>query len=301
MANHGTEEKNRRKGLIFSVVFHTLLVLLLAIFGLSWQSPPPEPGGILVNLGIPDVGQGDENAPQGDPAPPVEEPVVEPEKEEAPAPPEDTKPSPPKEESKPTPNKEVKKTEDPEAIALKKKQEEARKKKEAEAKAKAEAERKRKETEAKKAAEEAAKKAEEDRKRKELEALVSGGLGGGKGDGKGNTGKPGNQGDPGGDPNAGALSGISTGAGTVGGGLSGRGYQRPSPPKDNSQATGVVVVYVCVDKRGNVISAEYTQSGSTTADSNLKRIAIANAKKYKFDGGSVDKQCGTIRYDFKLK
>ena len=294
-----TEKKNHRKGLIFSVLFHTILIILLAIFGLSWQSPPPEPGGILVNLGIPDVGQGDENAPKGEPAPPVEEPTPEP--EEATPPPKTTRPKPKETKPEPTPKKEVKKTEDPEAIALRKKKERERKKKEAEARAKAEAERRRKEAEAKARAEAARKKAEKERKRRELENLVSGGLGGGKGDGKGTTGKPGNQGDPGGDPNAGALSGISTGAGTVGGGLSGRGYKRPSPPKDNSQATGVVVIYVCVDKRGNVISADYTQAGSTTANSKLIRIAKSNAKKYKFDPGSVDKQCGTIRYDFKVK
>lgn len=300
MTNNKTEEKNRRKGLIFSVVFHTSLILLMAFFGLSWQTPPPEPGGILVNLGVPDVGQGNENAPKGDPAPPVEE--VKPVPKEETPPPKETKPEPKKEtKPEPTPTKEVKKTEDPNAAAIRKQKEEAKKKADADAKTKAEAERKQKEADAKAKSEAAAKKAEEDRKRKELEDLVSGGLGGGKGDGKGNTGKPGNQGDPGGDPNAGALSGISTGNGTVGGGLSGRGYQRPSPPKDNSQSTGVVVVYVCVDKNGNVTSAEYTQSGSTTAESNLKKIAIENAKKYKFDKGGVDKQCGTIRYDFKLK
>lgn len=300
MNNDGTEDKNRRTGWLFSVVFHTAIIFLMAFFGLSWQTPPPEPGGILVNLGIPDVGQGDENAPEGNPPPPVEE--TKPDPVEETAPPEESVPEPVKEtKPTPTPEKEVKKTEDPNAVALRKKQEEAKKKAEAEAKAKAAEERKKKEAAEKARAEAAAKKAEEDRKRKELEAMVSGGLGGGKGDGKGNTGTSGNQGDPNGDPNAGALSGISTGSGTVGGGLSGRGYQRPTPPKDNSQATGVVVVYVCVDKNGNVISAEYTQSGSTTADSNLKKIAIANAKKYKFDKGGVDKQCGTIRYDFKVK
>ncbi len=300
MTDDKIEEKNRRKGLIFSVLFHTTLIVLLALFGLSWQSPPPEPGGILVNLGIPDVGQGDENAPKGDPAPPVEE--VQPEPVEETPPPTESKPEPPKEtKPEPTPQKEVKKTEDPNAAAIRKQKEEAKRKADAEAKAKAEAIRKQKEAEERARAEAAAKKAEEDRKRKELEAMVSGGLGGGKGDGKGNTGTAGNQGDPGGDPNAGALSGISTGAGVVGGGLSGRGFKRPSPPQDNSQATGVVVVYVCVDRNGNVISAEYTQSGSTTADAKLKATAIANAKKYQFDAGGIDKQCGTIRYDFKVK
>ncbi len=170
MNSNRTEEKNRRKGLIFSVVLHTTLILLLAFFGLSWQSPPPEPGGILVNLGIPDVGQGDENAPKGEPAPPVEE--VEPEPVEETPPPKETKPEPKKEtKPKPTPKKEVKKTEDPNAAAIRKQKEEAKRKADAEAKKIAEAERKKREAEAKKKAEAAAKKAEEDRKRKELEAL----------------------------------------------------------------------------------------------------------------------------------
>lgn len=306
MEDNRTEKKNKRIGWIISMVFHTILIVMLAIFGLSWQSPPPEPGGILVNLGVPDVGQGDENAPEGDPAPPVEEPETKP-VEETP-PPVETKPQ-PKEETKPEPVKEVQKkvkeTEDPNAAAIRKQKErEERERKEAAEKKRREEERiqrQKEEKAAKERAAAAAKKAEEDKKKKELEALISGGLGGGSGSGKGNTGTAGNQGDPNGDPNAGALTGISTGSGTVGGGLSGRGYKRPAAPKDNSQETGTVVVYVCVDKRGNVISAEYTQAGSSTTNSSLKRIAISNAKKYKFDSGGVDKQCGTIRYDFKLK
>lgn len=294
------------------MVFHTIAILLLAYFGVSWQNPPPEPGGILVNLGIPDVGQGDENAPKGEPAPPVEKPTP---REETPPPPPKSEPRKETAPAKPkntTPKKEVRKTEDPAAVALRKKKEKERREKAAADRKRAEDERRRRDAaaraEAKRKAEadakrraEAARKAEEDRKRKALEDMVSGGLGGGKGSGKGNTGKPGNQGDPNGDPNADRLSGISTGAGSVGGGLSGRGHRKPSPPKDNSQATGIVVVYVCVNRSGAVISAEYTQAGSTTTNSKLKRIAIANAKKYRFDKGNVDKQCGTIRYDFKLK
>ncbi|MEO1262072.1 MAG: SH3 domain-containing protein [Bacteroidota bacterium] len=110
------------------------------------------------------------------------------------------------------------------------------------------------------------------------EDLVSGGLGGSQ-------------------PN---LSGIGTGSGVVGGELSGRGYEQPFELKNNSQAKGVIVVYVCVNKDGNVVSAEYTQTGSTTDNSKLKTIAIDNAKKYKFDPSDTDEQCGTIRYDFKI-
>ncbi|MEO1258158.1 MAG: cell envelope integrity protein TolA [Bacteroidota bacterium] len=304
MANESkTEERNRRKGFIFSVVTHTVLIALLAIFGLSWQSPPPEPGGITVNLGIPDVGQGNENAPKGDPAPPVED--TKPEPEETPPPPkEESKPEPVKEtKPDPTPQKEVKKTEDPNAEAIRKKKEEERKRKAAEA----EAERKRKaaeaEAERKRKAEEAAaaaKKAEEERKRKELEALVSGGLGGGSGDGKGNTGNPGNQGNPDGDPNSNVLSGMGAGD-NISGNLRGRGVAyKPGNFSHKCPQTGKMVIRICVDKNGSVTKAEFTLNGSEVSATCNKNAAISHAKKYRFGKGSKT-DCGTITYNFTVK
>jgi outer membrane biosynthesis protein TonB len=290
------EQGNRKKGLIFSVVFHTMAIILLGLYGFTFQNPPPEPGGILVNLGIPDVGQGDENAPISEPAPAVEEEEEEPVAEEEPEP--EKKPEPAKETPKAEPKKEVVKTEDPEAIALKKKKEEEKKKADAEARKKAEEERKRKEAEA---AAEAKRRAEEAEKKRKQEELA-GAIGDALGKGKGNTGKPGNQGDPNGDPNSDILTGISTGSGVVGGGLGNRGIEKRGPAiKDSSQEKGTVFLDVCVDKNGNVISAEYTQKGSTTNSTRLKQLAIQNAKAWKFSKGSVDKQCGTIRYDFKLR
>jgi TonB family protein len=121
------------------------------------------------------------------------------------------------------------------------------------------------------------------------------------GSGKGKTDKAGNQGDPGGDPDAKNLEGISTGAGNVGGGLSGRGVQYKPTIQDKSQKTGTVVVNVCVDRNGTVTKANFTQRGSTTNDSELIRIAETNAKKFKFSSSSVDEQCGTITFTFKVQ
>ena len=70
---------------------------------------------------------------------------------------------------------------------------------------------------------------------------------------------------------------------------------------DNTQKTGRVVIRVCVDASGKVTSADFTQRGSTTSDSQLRATAIRNAKKFKFAAGSVDKQCGSITYDFKVR
>ncbi|MEL6721568.1 MAG: hypothetical protein AAFP82_22920, partial [Bacteroidota bacterium] len=174
-----------------------------------------------------------------------------------------------------------------EAAAQKQRKEEARRK------AQEEAERQKREAEE---AERQRKEAERNATKSRIGDLFS------NGGGKGNTGKTGNQGDPNGDPNASKLEGISTGTGQVGGGLGGRGGSGPRL-SDSSQKVGNVVVYVCVDANGKVVSAEYTQKGSygsAASDSAIRRKAIANAKNWKFKSGSVDKQCGTISYRFKF-
>jgi hypothetical protein len=121
------------------------------------------------------------------------------------------------------------------------------------------------------------------------------------GKGKGNTDIAGNQGAEDGDPTAKALSGISSGNGIIGGGLSGRGLSYQPKIKDNSQKTGKIVVKVCVNQQGDVVSAEYTQLGSTSTDFELRQIATQSALLFKFTASNIDRQCGTISIDFKLK
>ena len=260
------------------MIVHSIAIVLLLLPFLEIPIPPPGPQGILVNLGLPDVGQGDENAPME----PVEEPAAS-----APEPKPQQPKTPVEQKVSPVPDKKVVATEDPEAIALrqeKARQEEARIKEEAEKQAKIAAEEKR--------------KAEADKKKGEISGLFNAS----KGKGKGDTGKAGNQGDPEGDPNAEKLKGISTGAGTVGGGLGGRGVLAQPKITDNSQSEGTVVLNVCVDPEGNVISADYTLKGSTTSDATLKSLAVRNAMQWKFQKGKDEnKQCGTITYRFKVQ
>lgn len=337
---HQNEEKNKRGGAIFSGAYTIALLAVLIWPFLSHLNPPPGQEGIVVNLGIPDVGQGEVNAPIASSDPPVSEvepepipedtepDLSEPEVEEPEPEPEVVKPK----ESKPA-EKDLVKTEDPEALALKKKKEEDRKKREEEVRKQREEDRKKRAAEEAKKREEDRKKAEADQKRREEEARKKaeaeakakaeaeakakaeaekkkyedaknkfGSLfGGGDGDGKGKTGNSGNQGDPGGDPNSSNLEGISTGSGRVGGGLGNRGIVASPGVTDDSQKTGRVVIRVCVDSEGTVTSARFTQKGSTTADPNLQAVAIKNAKAWKFSKGDVDEQCGTITYDFKLQ
>lgn len=275
------ELQNRRFGRLMSALIHLALLLLLLLPILTYPDPPPGAAGILVNLGLPDEGSGEENAPPAEatPAensPPVPEP--EPQPKEVPVPPQ-----------QPVKQPEVLTTTDPEAIALKRKEEERKAEEAREAKERAAAEA------AKKAAEEKARKdAEEAQKTKDGIASLFG-------SGKGKTGTPGNQGDPNGDPDASKLEGISTGSGTVGGGLGDRGLVSSPRISDASQKQGTVVVRVCVDKTGKVIEAEFTQRGSTSPDPTLKRLAVENARQWRFAEGAVDKQCGTITYRFVVQ
>jgi hypothetical protein len=50
-----------------------------------------------------------------------------------------------------------------------------------------------------------------------------------------------------------------------------------------------------------VVSADYTQRGSTTNDSELKSKALAAARGYKFAASGAAKECGTITFNFQLK
>ena len=285
------EQQRKRKAYITSSTVTGIILILMILKFFHYPDPPPPPEGILVNLGLPDQGQGEDNTPgplAPTPAPEKpqpEKPQPEIQKETKPV----TKPV-----TTPVKEKPVVTTEDPNAVAIRERQEKERRDR-------AEADRVAREQE------EARNRAEAERKRKEAEAKATkdeiGGLfgGGGKGSGKGNTGKPGNQGDPGGDPNSKNLEGITTGTGSVGGNLGNRNVMFAPKIEDNSSLEGTVVVEVCVDSNGSVVSAGFMQRGSTTANSTLVNLAVNNAKKWKFSTGDVDKQCGTVTYKFRLK
>ena len=89
--------KLNRRGLIATIVYHSLLILLLVFAGLTFPDPPPEEEGILVNFGTDDSGLGDfepmgDDQQAGDPeleiaqaAEEVSEEYVEPVEESTPA------------------------------------------------------------------------------------------------------------------------------------------------------------------------------------------------------------------------
>lgn len=305
-----SEVRGDRLGKIVAGTALVLVLLLLLANIFSYQNPPPGQPGILVNLGFVDTGEGDQNAaaptaPVVEPTPPVPTP-----------PPPATPPPPPAAVPEPQPQqRDVIVTETPAEIALRKQKareeaarqaERRREQQEADAQrrreAEAEAERRR-QAEAAEAARRA--EAEAERRRQAEADALKGQLGGsfGTGSGNGNTGRPGNQGVEDGDPNADRLSGISTGNGRVSGGLGGRGVMASPPVRENSQASGIVVVDVCVNPDGNITKANYTQNGSTTADPSLVAAAIKNAQRWRFAANALApaEQCGRISYNFKVQ
>ena len=298
--------------MLFSLSFHTLLALALMFMPIMRKPPLPPVAQIQVELpkdltgggpalGLPDEGKGNTPSP-GKPDPTVGSPTPKQEskpEEITPAPshpkPVFVKPTP-----APTPQKPVQTTEDPNAEAIRRQQAEARKKQEEDNYQKQQAA-KEKQRQAQEAADNAAKEAEAKSKFGNRFGNKPGNSGGGgTGTGRGNTGKPGNQGTQDGDPNSSVLSGLGKGAGIVNG-FGGRGVRSSSKLQDDSQKSGRVVVYVCIDADGNVTSAKFQARGSTTTDSDLTSKAESNARSYRFQAGDAENTCGTITYNFIVK
>lgn len=65
-----------------------------------------------------------------------------------------------------------------------------------------------------------------------------------------------------------------------------------------SHNQGTVAVKVCVDMEGYVLSAKFTQNGSTTLDKDLKKLAVDSASKYRFGKSDRKEECGVITFEF---
>jgi TonB family protein len=150
---------------------------------------------------------------------------------------------------------------------------------------------------AQKRAEEAARR-EEERQRRELdEKLGGGGQGNGTPVNNGNGTGNGQQGGPDGGLGQQAGKGIGT--------LSGKIKDRSIPGNQvidgNYSQTGTVVVEICIDASGQVVSTKYTIHGSTTSDPVLKEAALKYAKQMKFSAKpeALGNECGEMKVVFK--
>jgi len=272
-------EKNSAK---LTALIAVILLLLLFVVGATYMDPPEE-YGVAVNFGNSDFGKGNVQ-----PLKPVKsEPIKI---EETPQP--DVSKSEPTKASET--KEEVLTQEDAESIAIKKeKQAEAKAKAIADAKAKAETDRIAKE------------KREQEEKRKKLDALI-GGVSKSEGSetgSEGNDNKSGDKGQLDGNPYAPSyFGGQGLGSGGVGYGLNGRGKASFKRLKQDCNESGMVIVKIIVNQRGNVISAEPGQKGTTNTAQCLLEPAkkIAMSHKWPTDSKAPTRQIGFVSVNFKL-
>jgi hypothetical protein len=257
------ENKNRKLGYYISFGIHIAIFLLFFIPFVKMITFPPEESGIMIVFGEPEAGN-PENEYQPEIA--TTSPSAEPVKKSAP----NEIMAKTKDEISEIKTTEVKKTKPENKVDQNKIEAE-----------KAEREKQEKLLKEKEAAE----------KKQKISDLF----------GKGSKGNPGNEGKKDGSPDGKVLDGITKGSGRVGGGLASRGLLFEPKFQDNSQRSGRVVLTICVDINGKVISSKFTQKGSTTNDPYLIKLTENTASKYKFSASTIDSQCGTITVEYKVQ
>ena len=303
--------KLNRRGLIATIIYHALLLVLLLFAGLTFPDPPPEEEGILVNFGTDEFGLGDyepmgDDQQAGNPEEELsriqEEEVeenVEPveERREAYTPPDpvevdqtqDVEETRVREEPKPTAAELERQRIEQERIRQERLERERREEQER-------VERERRE--------------EQERIQREREAQAErlnnlgrnafGNQGVGETEGgEGITQGSGNQGDPNGSPDSDNYStGGGLGEGITVGGLGTRQGSVPKPNVSGCEVTQKIEIRVDiqVDKEGRVVSASVGQA--TYQDKCLWETVVAAAKRSRFsaDQSANYRQTGWIKY-----
>ncbi|MGB1089723.1 MAG: hypothetical protein ACPGYN_03160 [Schleiferiaceae bacterium] len=282
------ENTNRNKARIGTIVFHALLLLWFAFYGLTYQDPPPEEG-IAINFGYQDDGAGNTSQaapvtpPPPAPAEPVESPqaqeeVVTQDIDEAPVISEPTEETTTQTQPDPvqTPKEPVQEqtTPDPEPDPQPTEEE-----------------------------------LEQQKKRNNLDNRLTK-VNPENGQGEGETQGGGDQGDPNGD----ILSPNRTGNGGVGNNgqywMNGRPVDIPEPETGCNYA-GVVVIKIAVNAEGQVFEAELAPNnqipaglaksnfGSNTCLVQKARVAARNSR-WSADPGNL-RRVGFIVYRFDLQ
>lgn len=304
-----------RKGLIATIIYHTLLLLLLVFAGLTFPEPPPEEEGILVNFGTDDSGFGQyepmgDDQQAGDPDQPVveeTEEVLEEVTETIPEPVETYTPPDPtpvdntqdveevqvKEDPKPTPEELQRQREEQERIE-REREEQERIERERLEQERIERERREEEERIERERQQQAERLNNLGKN----AFGNQGIGETEGS-QGVTEGTGNQGDPNGSPDADRYG--------TGGGLGdeisfgGLGSRRGNLPKPNMSGCEItqkieVKVEIQVDRDGKVISA-IVQS-ATFQDNCIWTMVVEAAMQSTFsvDQNANYRQTGWIKY-----
>ncbi len=287
------DDRNKQIGVLATIIFHVVLVILIVVYGFVTPLPLPEEEGVLINFGTDAVGKGE-----------VETMIS----------PQPAQPTPPPPKSAPetavASNKGEKEvmTQDYEETA----RIEEQKRKEREKKAEEDRKRREEEQVRKQREEEERRRREEEQRiaeqKRRIEESTRSAFGqaatNATSDGTGNA--FGNQGDPKGSPDSRSYTG-GQGAGSEGIGynLTGRTPQggRLPAPQYTSNQDGVVVIKVKVDRSGSVIEAEFQPKGSTITDLKLRNAALQAARMAKFnpDPNAEPIQVGEIIYRFYIR
>lgn len=259
------KDKDKRRGLIGTLLVHILLLIVFALYGLTYMEPRPEQG-MLINFGTSDVGSGDV---QPDTPGEAENQEVQ-----------ETEVSEPIETTPVQAEQEVLTQNNTEAISVPK-------------------EKSQEEIEAERKAEEERKKQEEYQNK--LKNIWNKSQSGGGSEGDDN--QAGDKGQLDGEKSGGAYSGTPGGGG--GGGdyqLAGRNALSKVKPKYDCQEIGKIVVRVRVNRLGETTSADVVLRESTNSADCLTSRAKAAALKTKWEPkpDAPETQIGTITYNFQL-
>lgn len=262
---------DRGKGIVGTIVFHGLIVILLILFGFTTPLPLPAEQGILINFGTSNEGMGISEPRDELGAPKPESAAAQKQEEESPL---------------------TQDNEDAPSLTVKKENTEKNEAKDKKA--------------ASLTGQEKGEKEVEKPREANKKALFPGKKTDGEVTGEGETGKTGNQGGEEGSIDSQNRIGSTGGGGSAEKGiianLNGRTALSLPPPEYPNQERGRVVVEVTVDQRGNITKAIPGVTGSTTLNSELLRAAEKAALNAKFNVNfNAPPQVGTITYIFKLQ
>lgn len=258
------ENKNRKKGLLVTILVHLGLIIAFSFLGLTYMIPPPEEEGITINFGTTDAGMNNiqnetpsetnENSPtetevsETIPEEMVEDDIITQNIEDAPS---------------------IDKKDEVEKTVEKPKEKEK----------------------------------EQPQTDKNLSDAINKWKtkNTDQGGGDGNTDQIGDQGDINGDKNSKNYDGGGSGDG-ISFNLNGRNMVKRPVINDNSQETGKVIVDIIVDRYGKVLRATPGARGSTTTDAVLYRKAKKAAMETKFDANpdAPEEQRGQMTFIFIL-
>ena len=288
------ETKHQKKSMVITSILYVLIFIFLFLVGLTYLDPPPE-NGVAINFGTTDYGSGDTQ-----PTEPVK------------TTPQQNIPEPTPQETTTPPQEVVDDvaTQDLEEAPVIEEKEKPKEEKEKPVKEKQEKEQKEKveKIPEKEPVKEVPEKEPDPQPNKDatdaMESLLSGNQKDGENtSGEGDDDKDGDKGDPDGDP--GASSYYGSGKGLDGDGnyqLGGRKAIAKTKYVQDCNETGVVVVRIEVNQKGEVVRADAGVRGTSKTSKCLLEPAERAARNTTFnkDANAPARQVGFIVYEFRV-